>query len=422
MSLSLIFMILFVGILLILSGISSASETSLIASSSNKINKHAQDGNHKAKYVQQLRKNMGRSLSTLLVANNLVNITASTLTTSIFIHLFGENGVFYATALLGFFIILYGEVLPKIYAIHFPEKTVMRFSPLLKAVSGLLNPVARVVDSIARLTLKMLGAKTLKDSSDANPEELRGFIDVYRSESSWEAEERAMLRGIIDLAAVEVGEIMTHRKNVLMVNVNDAKDKIIQDSLEAPYSRIPLWEGNPENIIGVINTKTLSRVLRKVNQDLGKLNLKEISFSPWFIPESTRLLDQLQSFRKRREHFAIVVDEYGAVLGVVTLEDILEEIVGQIQDEHDLEVSGIKRVSKQEILVSGDVTLRDLNREFNLSLPDEEASTIAGLVIHESRQIPAIGDKITVNNLDLEVCRKHRHQILLIRINFPENF
>jgi Mg2+/Co2+ transporter CorB len=228
-----------------------------------------------------------------------------------------------------------------------------------------------------------------------------------------------MLRSILDLTEVDVGEIMTHRKNVTMVDADEPAEKVVKQVLASPFTRLPLWRGEPDNIVGVIHAKALLRAVRGGEDKLDGIDVVKLAGRPWFVPESTSLLDQLQAFRKRREHFALVVDEYGTLMGIVTLEDILEEIVGDIADEHDIPVPGVVRQPDGSFVVQGTVTIRDLNRRFEWGLPDEEAATIAGLILHEARRIPDVGQAFNFHGLRFEILRRHRHQITAIRISPP---
>ena len=417
MSFYLIFSSLLIFILLILSAFFSASETAVIASSKARLYNLAKEGNRKAKTVVHLRRHMGRLVSSLLVGGTLINITAATLTTGVLVRLLGDAGVVYATILIGILIVFYGEVMPKLYAINNPEKTAMRFSGILGVITAVLAPLAHSIDWVARLTLQFFGAKVQVDERiTVSVEELKGLIELHEGPNKDVMHQRDMLRSILDLATVDVDEIMTHRKNLLTLDIQKGSEEVIEEMLQCPYTRVPLWRDEPDNIVGVMHAKALFRALQSVKGDATKVNLYEVATKPWFIPETTSLLDQLQEFRKRREHFALVVDEYGALMGVVTLEDILEEIVGEIVDEHDVELPGVRVSQGGAIVVMGSVTIRDLNRQFDWNLPDEEASTIAGLILHETRQIPKVGQKFVIHGFQIEVLRRQRQQITLLRM------
>ena len=253
---------------------------------------------------------------------------------------------------------------------------------------------------------------------------LRSAIEEHTAETSGDKaevkQERAMLRSILDLAEVPVGKVMTHRRSMVTIDADLPPSAIVDAVLASPYTRVPLWRGEPDNIVGVTHAKALLRAVRAQRGDLDRMSILSVTSKPWFVPDSTSLLDQLQAFRKRREHFALVVDEYGALMGLVTLEDILEEIVGDIADELDQPVSGVYPQPDGSIIANGVVTVRDLNREFEWELPAEEGySTIAGLVIHEARQLPQVGQTFTFFGFRFDILKRQRHQIQTLRITPP---
>ena len=369
-----------IAVLLLCSAFFSGSETSLTAVSRPRMHTLEQQGDHRAKLVNHLFARKERLIGAILLGNNLVNIMASALATSVLIGFFGEAGVAYATVGMTFLVLIFAEVLPKTYAIHNADRMALVVAPVMKPIVTLFSPVTRGVELIVRATLRMFGVTTLGGLSDEqSEEELRGVIDLHEGKSEEIQHERQMLRSILDLADVWVEEIMTHRSSVITINADDPPAKIVEQILASPYTRFPLWRDDSDNIIGVLHAKALLRAVQAVGGQLEKLDVTAIAAEPWFIPETTDLLSQLHEFRGRHKHFAIVVDEYGELLGIVTLEDILEEIVGEIEDEHDVEVEGVAAQADGSSVVDGNVTLRDLNRMFEWRLPDDEASTLAGL-------------------------------------------
>jgi Mg2+/Co2+ transporter CorB len=408
--------------LLVLSAFFSGSETSLTAASRPRMHRLEREGSRSARLVNQLWARKERLIGAILVGNNAVNISASTLATGVLITWFGEAGVAYATVAMTLLVVLFGEVLPKTYALHHADRMALLVAPLMRPVVYVLAPLTHAVQAIVRGTFKLFGVDfdTSLDSERAE-EELRGAIDLHLHHGSGEEvrHEREMLRSILDLADVEVGEIMTHRSNVVTIDVDQAPAKVVQDMLASPYTRMPLWRGKPDNIVGVLHAKELFRAVKARPDDIDKLDVMAIAHAAWFIPESTDLLSQLQAFRTRHEHFAIVVDEYGELLGIVTLEDILEEIVGEIADEHDVEIEGVRLLKDGSIAVDGGVTIRDLNRRFDWRLPDEEASTIAGLVLYEARRIPEVGQLYMFHGFRFEILGRKRNQITAIKVTPP---
>jgi Mg2+/Co2+ transporter CorB len=403
--------------LLVCSGFFSGSETAMTGASRARMHALEQQGSRAATIVNRMWLRKERLIGAILLGNNLVNIAASAIATSVAITLLGENGVFAATVVMTLLVLIFSEVLPKTYAIHHADRMAVFVGPILRVFVVIFGPVNHAIFLVVRGTLKLVGVDIGNPiGSDQSEEELRGAIDLHAGGSEEVRQERQMLRSILDLGDVEVGEIMTHRKNVVTVNADLPIDELITEVLSSPYTRVPMWRGTPDNIVGVIHAKELFRAAKELSGQEEKINVADVANPPWFIPDATDLLSQLQSFRQRHEHFAIVVDEYGEVLGIVTLEDILEEIVGDIADEHDVEIEGVRQLKDGAVIVEGTVTIRDLNRQFEWKLPDEEASTIAGLVLHEARRIPEIGQVFVFHGFRFEILGRQRNQVTSLKV------
>jgi len=314
-------------------------------------------------------------------------------------------------------VVIFGEVLPKTFAINHADRVALAVAPLVRASMVVLAPAVRVTQAAVQAMLRMLGAHRPEASSRAAEEELRGAIELHTDPDV--RDERNMLRSILDLADVEVGTIMVHRRQVVAIEVDQKPALVVEQALASKYTRIPLWRGQSDNIVGVLHAKAILSALRTNGGNFDAIRINEIATTPWFIPESTTLLDQLEAFRRRREHFAIVVDEYGAFLGIVTLEDILEEIVGDIAERHEFQVPGVRPAPDGSYVIDGHVTIRDLNRDFDWQLPADEAATIAGLVLHEARRIPEVGQVFTFHGFRFEVLRRKRNQITSLRVTPP---
>lgn len=407
-------------VLLILSGFFSGSETALTAASKHVMHQMEQNGDQRAATVNALHEDKERLIGAILLGNNLVNILASALATSLLIQMFGDNGVAYATIAMTLLVLIFSEILPKTYAIRNANRTALAVAPLVKPMIMILGPVTLTINAIVRQMLNLIGAGSSADESrEAAEEELRGAIELHDGDAPTVKQERDMLRSVLDLTEVQVEEIMTHRRNVVMIDANLPSAELVKLALDSPYTRIPLWKDDPDNIVGVLHAKALLREIMRAGGTPENIDIMAIASTPWFVPEQTMLLDQLQAFRDRREHFAIVVDEYGAQMGVVTLEDIIEEIVGDIDDEHDIAVTGVTQPGDGTYLVDGTVTIRDLNREFEWDLPDEDASTIAGLVLHESRRIPEVGQSFMFHGFRFDIVGRQRNQVTQIRLTPP---
>ena len=406
-----------IAFLLVLSGLFSGSETALTAASRPRLHRLEQHGSHRARIVNRLREQQERLIGAILLGNNMVNILASALATGLLIGLFGEAGILYATLAMTLLVLIFGEVLPKSYALRNAERLALAIGPFLRPVVFVLAPITLAIQAIVRGTLRLFGVRIGGEQhAVATEEDLRGTIDLHAQADADVHHERAMLHSVLDLADVEVGEIMVHRQDAATINADEPPDAIVEAVLASPYTRIPLWRGKADDIVGVLHAKALLRQMRAPGDDIGSLDIVSIAAEPWFVPESTTLLDQLQAFRDRREHFALVVDEYGALMGIVTLEDILEEIVGDIADEHDIQVSGVRAQPDGSLIVRGTVTIRDLNRQFDWDLPDEEAATIAGLIMHEARRIPEPEQVFEFYGFRFEILRRQRNQITAIRL------
>lgn len=415
METDLLISIISIFILLLLSGFFSGSETALTAVSRAKMHSLEKDGNSKAGIVNKLREEKDKLIGALLLGNNLVNILASALATSVLIKIFGEAGVIYATAVMTMLILIFAEVLPKSYAITHSDKMAVAIAPIIKWVVFILSPITQAVIAIVRNFLKLFGVD-ISAVQDDSKEELIGVIDLHQGDDQEIREERAMLRSILDLVHVDVDEIFTHRSKVEMIDVDKPNDEIVKQVLNSQFTRLPLYKETPENIIGVIHVKWVLRALHEANGKPDKIDIEDIANDPWFVPDTTNLFDQLQEFRERREHFALVVDEYGSFEGIVTLEDILEEIVGEIDDEHDVSVPGVRPQPNGGYLVDGTVTIRDVNREFEWGLSDENYSTIAGLIIYESKLLPEPGQSFVFYGIRFDILRRKDNQITQVRM------
>lgn len=418
------FSILLVLILLTASAYFSSCETAISVASKAKLHNQAKTGAKKAILAERLKDQIGSVINTILACNTALNALSTSLMTVLFIKLVGEEGAAIASAVMTVLILLFAEVLPKMIAILNPEKLILKSVYILRPVLLVCKPIAVGASWIAREVLSLVGVDVHGNDADASVEELRGVIDLHKGPDQDSLQERAMLKSILDLRSVQVSEIMVHRKNVTMLNADDPIDVLIDQIVNCPFSRLPVWQATPDNIVGIVNVKMLLREVRARAHrwEVNDFDIRAIAHQPWFIPDSTDLLEQLQMFRKRKEHFALVVDEYGAWLGVVTLEDILEEIVGEIDDEHDISVTGIRVQPDGAVIADGTVTIRDLNREFDWDLPDEIAATIAGLLINTVRMIPNVGQVFMLYGFRLTVLKRQRNQITLIKIVKCEGF
>lgn len=403
--------------LLMLSAFFSGSETALTAASRARMHALAEEGNRGAATVNGLLAAPERLIGTVLLGNNLVNILASALSTSLLIGLFGEVGVAYATIGLTLLVVIFAEVLPKTYALAYADRFSLAVAPIMGVLITVLRPATVLVEAIVRAILAL--TPTHRDD-DANflsaHREIRGHIDLQTKEGAVARHDAHMLGGVLDLGDLQVADIMIHRTKMEMINADDPVAEIVEDAVKSKFSRLPVWRGEPENIIGVLHTKDLLARLAGVDWDVSRLDLKSFAKEPWFIPDTTSLKEQLNQFLKGQTQMALVVDEYGEVQGLITLEDILEEIVGQIADEHDSQDMVIRPQADGTVNVDGSVPIRDVNRQMDWDLPDDEATTVAGLVIHEAQTIPEPGQVFTFYGYRFEVLRKTRNKIVALRV------
>lgn len=409
-------------LLLLLSGLFSGSETALTAASKARIHHMAKHDDKRAKRVSKLIDDKERLIGAILLGNNMVNILASALATSLFLSIMGDEGVFYATAVMTALVLIFAEVLPKSYAIANTEKMALSVSRVMGFVVFLFAPIVALVQKIVRTTLKLFGVdiSSINNALSAQ-EEIRGAIDLHRQEGGIVKEDQHMLGSILDLEEVTIEDVMIHRKTMQSLDVNAPTDEIIAAVVRSPYTRLPLFEKEPENIVGVLHAKDVLRAIRRAGGQMHRFNVKRIMTKPWFVPETTSLKEQLNAFLERKAHFALVVDEYGDIQGLVTLEDILEEIVGDIADEHDFDLPGVRTLSDGSIMVEGTVTIRDLNRMFDWHLPDEQATTIAGLIIYEAETIPIVGKKFKFHGFSFEITARSKNQITGIKMRKLKN-
>jgi Mg2+/Co2+ transporter CorB len=403
--------------LLLLSAFFNGSETALTGASRPRLHALEQEGNPRAKLVNRLLAAPEKMIGAVLLGNTLVDVLASALAANLAVALVGDVGVVYATAIMTILIVIFAAVLPKTYAIAGADRAALMLAPIMKVVITVLSPATKAIELIVRQILKLTPSK-IDDAANilAAHEQLRGSIELSHKEGAVAKHEVHMLGGILDLGMLQVQDIMVHRTKMETINAADPPQTIIEDVVRSQYTRIPIWKDEPENIVGVLHSKDLLSALGRLNWDVSKLDIMSFSTPPWFVPDTTSVKDQLNAFLKRKAQLALVVDEYGEVQGLITLEDILEEIVGQIADEHDTVDVTIRPQPDGTVLVDGAVAIRDLNRHMDWDLPDEEATTVAGLVIHEAQSIPEPGQAFTFYGYRFEILRKTRNRLTALRI------
>lgn len=403
--------------LILIAAFFSGAETGLTATSRARLTEIERRGSKRAAMALKLTAYPERLIGSLLLGNNLANITASAVATAALIKIFGDSGAVIASAVMTVIILIFAEVMPKTYAIAYPERVALAVAPIMRVMAAVLGPIVLTVEYIVKNTLQLFGVNIDDDAGVLSAhDELRGAIALHHKEDSLIKNDRDMLGGILDLKDLEVADIMVHRTKMITLDGGQPMKELVAELLESPHTRMPVWKDNPDNIIGVIHAKSLFAALQKANGDASKIKLDDVISPAWFVPDTRPLEDQLNAFLRRKVQLAIVVDEYGEVQGLVTLEDILEEIVGDIKDEFDGVATGVRKTRDGSFVVDGTVPIRDLNRSFDWRLPDEEATTIAGLVIHEAQMIPAQGQAFSFHGFRFEVLKKRKQQLTSLKV------
>ncbi len=402
-----------------MSAIFSASEAALLSASPAKIHKLAEEGDKGALLVQSLIERKESLLGTILFANNLVNVCASAIATELCLDMFGDNNgaLIIATALMTVLIVIYAEFLPKTFAVRQSESISLKVSYIIYYLDKLLTPFVYIAKLVVNSTLKVISPRKISNVDVSAFDTIKSSIALHYKEGEMRSEDKFMLNALIDLAEINVEEIMIHRNAIYGININDDIKKIVDKLVASPYSRIPVYEDSIDNIIGILNLRDFLKLKLAGKKMLTIVEIKKILREPWYIPNTTSLKQQLLFFRQKHQPFALVVNEYGELQGLVTLEDIMEEVVGQIDDEYDIATIGsIKRVSDESIVISGDVTIRDVNREMNWEISDEEANTIGGLMFHLAKQVPSIGDVYVEKEYSFKLLKKKKNKLQKIKV------
>jgi len=405
-------------ILLCLSAFFSGSETALTAASRARMHQLEKEGDKRARAVNSLLARREDFIGAILLGNNLVNILASVLATSMFTIMFGAGGLALvaATAVMTFTVLIFSEVLPKTYAISRPDSVALHVARPISMLVRLAGWIIKLIGWIVGGLLTIFGLRAPAKPVSAE-DEIRGAIDLHALEGGVESRDHLRLVGALDLKDLTVEDVMIHRKNIQMLNADMDRRQLVMKALASPHTRLPLYRGEKEEIIGILHAKDLLRAALPLGGDLTKIDLDSVLRKPWFVPETTQVKDQLDQFLAKGQHFALVVDEYGELQGMITLEDILEEIVGAIHDEHDVQIQGVRAQPDGSVNVDGWVPIRDLNRATGWGLPDDEAVTVAGLVIHEAQTIPEPGQSFVFHGYRFNILRRHRNQVTGVNVS-----
>jgi CBS domain containing-hemolysin-like protein len=407
-----------------------AAEFALVKARGFRVDAMAEQNRFGARLVQKMLANIEAYLACCQLGITMASLglgwvgepTVAALLHPILVPLgMSEAALHFTAFMVGFLVfsslhIVVGEQVPKTLAIREPIPVSQWIAYPLHVSFLILYPLNWLLNSASVSILRLLGVKERSHQEILTDVEIEGLVEESAEHGKLELGQAEYIQNVFRFGELEVSDVMVHRTEMVTVNADDPPDKVVSSVLGAEFTRIPLWRGTPENIVGILHAKDLLRAIQNADGDLEKVDIMAIALPAWFVPDIRPVSEQLKAFRRRKTHFALVVDEYGEVEGLVTLEDILEEIVGDISDEHDIPVPGVRPQPDGSVNVDGAVPIRDLNRAMEWNLPDAEATTVAGLVIHEARSIPDVGQSFTFHGFRFNVLRKTRNRITALRI------
>lgn len=406
-----------VAALMVLSAIFACSETSITAASRAKIHRLVGEGNKRAKKLEKLLKIREKVISTMLVGNNIVNIMASALATGVLIKVFGESGLLYATIVMTIVILVFAEIAPKTFALKSPDKIALFLAPLIDILVKILFPLTHLIQTIVDAFVHLFFEKSTKNSQEAELEEIRDTVDLKHKEGSIFKYDKDLLDGVLDLSDTEISEIMVHRKDIESINIELPITEIINQATNISYTRIPLWHSNKDNIVAILNVRKLLKALHFHQGDIEKFELTPATSEPWFVPASNSLRSQLFAFRKRKKRFALVVDEYGSLLGLATLEDILEEIVGEIKEQDDKFEINISKSETGVYKIAGKTLIRDINKKLDWNIiEDDHAYNLAAFIISNLGRIPDEKENFVIDDYYFEILKRKNHDLTSIKV------
>ena len=403
-------------VLMIISALFACSETLIIAVSRAKIHRMANEGSRRAKKLELLLKNREKVISAMLIGNNMVNILASALATSVLIKLFGEAGLLYATIGMTILVIVFAEITPKTFALKIPDKLAIFLSPMMYVLVKILLPITHLTQKMVDSFVNLFFDKTDKSSKSEELEEIRDTVDLKHKEGSIYKYDKDLIDGVLDLSDTEISEIMVHRKEIESINIDLPTAEIVKRALDICYTRIPLWQGTKDNIVAILNVRKLLKFLHVSKGSVEKFELASATSEPWFVPSSNSLRSQLFAFRKKKKRFALVIDEYGSLLGLVTLEDILEEIVGEIKEQDEAELNIIK-IKSGAYKIAGKTLIRDINKKLDWDMmEDHKAYNLAAFIINNLGRIPDEKEHFLIEGHYFEILKKRNQDLILVKV------
>jgi len=400
-------------ICLVLSALFSASETALMSLSKIRVKQMIENREKGANRINKLLSDPSRLLSAILIGNNVVNIGASSLMTSLAIDAFGNTGVGVATGIMTLLILVFGEITPKSLAAKNSEKISVRLSGFIEFVTNLLTPISFVLNIITDFLVKLLGGEVDKKKPFITQEELKTIVNVSYKEGVLEGEEKDMIYNVFDFSDSQVNDVMVPRTEIVAIDVDLPYEEIIKIINKEQYSRIPVYENTIDNIIGILYVKDL--LFLDVNKE-SPFDLRKYIRQPYFTPEYKSIKELFKEMRTNRNHMVVIIDEYGGTEGIVTIEDVVEEIVGDIEDEYDKKIKEIEVIKEDEYLVNGNVRIDIINELIGTHIESEDFDTIAGFVIGIIDRLPEAGEEIEYENIRFIIENIDRNRIKKIRI------
>ena len=404
-------------ILLVLSGFFSSAETAFTTVNHIRIRSLCESGNKKALIVEKILSNSSKMLSAVLIGNNIINISASSLATIFTQRLFGNYAVSIATGILTVLVLIFGEIIPKNLATLYSEKLVLIYAPVIYGLMWLFTPVIFIINKISTFLLRVLHIDTSKRASSITESELRTIVNVSHEEGIIETDERKMINNVFDFGDTEAKDVMVPRIDMAMADVNSSYEDIINLFQQERFTRIPIYEGSTDNVIGIINMKDLLLYDHK-----EKFDVRTFLRKAFYTFESKKLSELMSEMKKTSVNIIIVLDEYGVTVGLITIEDLLEEIVGDIRDEYDSdEEEEFKKISNSEYIIEGQMKIDDLNDKLEINLSSENYDSVGGIIIENLDRIPAQGDSVLLGNIRLTVQKLDKKRIDKILVKIIDN-
>lgn len=409
-NINIIINIIWILILIILSYIFSATETSFISSSDIKLKNIADNKDKRAEKLLKIKEKPENFISTIIIANNFVNILAASIATVISIQIFKRGAYIYSSLIMTLIIVIFAELLPKTLSSYDPENYSLRLFPIYNFFSIVLKPFSNLLNQLILGIIKIFG-KSLKKDNKIEDEEFKTFLSMSSESGTIKQEEKELIESIIEFQDKQVYEVMVPRVDVVLISVDTNLEKIIDTIISTGHSRIPIYEGNIDNILGILHVKDLVKLTC-----LKDFNIKEYLHEPLFVPDTKKIGELFKEMRKKKTHMAIVLDEFGGFEGIVTMEDLLEEIVGEIQDEYDLEEVPYRKINEKEYIIDAKVSINDVEEILNIDLPDDDYDTFGGFFLDLLGHIPSKGEKVFYNNISLTALEVKGNRIIKIKV------